>query len=162
VAPDTTTVATVVRLDQQACISCIGQVDPRLVARVEALCDRAATLASQAAALSMEAARLRAGAESTLRLLPCGRDSDLGGDAENWLRVLPVAERGPLSSRQAEVAELVAAGLTNKQIAKRLVVTERTVETHLERIFARLDIRSRAQLARWVAEHELVERSFGA
>src|SRR5262249_6674436 len=89
VAPDTTTVATVVRLDQQARISCIGQVDPRLAARVEALCDRAATLASQTAALSMEAARLRAEAESTLRLLPCGRDSGLGSDAENWLRVLP-------------------------------------------------------------------------
>jgi DNA-binding NarL/FixJ family response regulator len=124
-------------------------VDQRLVARVEALCTRAAALGAKAAALSHEAAQLCAAAESTLRLLP-----DASG---TYLRALPVDRRGPLSERQLEVAHLVAEGLSNRQIAERLVVTERTVETHLERIFARLEIQSRARLARWIAEREVLE-----
>jgi len=126
-----------------------GEVDPRLVAQMEALCARAAALASQAAALTHEAAQLRAAAESTLRLLP--------GANGKHLQAVPLAQGSPLSARQLEVADLVAAGLSNRQIGERLVVTERTVETHLERIFARLEIQSRAQLARWVTEHELLD-----
>jgi len=126
-----------------------GEVDPRLVAQMEALCARAAALASQAAALTHEAAQLRAAAESTLRLLP-------GANAKH-LQAVPLIQGSPLSPRQLEVADLVAAGLSNRQIGERLVVTERTVETHLERIFARLEIQSRAQLARWVTEQELLD-----
>jgi len=57
-----------------------------------------------------------------------------------------------LTERQREVAALVAQGLSNRQIAERLTITERTVETHLERAFARLDIGSRAELACMVGE----------
>ncbi|MBE1491913.1 DNA-binding CsgD family transcriptional regulator/uncharacterized membrane protein YgcG [Plantactinospora soyae] len=53
-----------------------------------------------------------------------------------------------LSSREREVAELVAQGLTNHQIAGQLVLSPRTVETHVTRIIAKLGIPSRAAVAR--------------
>jgi pimeloyl-ACP methyl ester carboxylesterase/DNA-binding CsgD family transcriptional regulator len=54
-----------------------------------------------------------------------------------------------LTSRQREVAAPVAGGLTNRQIAERLVITERSAESHVERIRDRLGFRSRAQIAAW-------------
>jgi DNA-binding NarL/FixJ family response regulator len=51
--------------------------------------------------------------------------------------------------RQREVAELVARGLTNREIAARLVIEERSAEGHVERIRDRLGFRSRAQIAAW-------------
>jgi pimeloyl-ACP methyl ester carboxylesterase len=54
-----------------------------------------------------------------------------------------------LTPRQNEVAALVAEGLTNREIAERLHITERSAESHLERIRLRLGFRSRAQLAAW-------------
>jgi DNA-binding CsgD family transcriptional regulator len=60
-----------------------------------------------------------------------------------------------LSDRQLEVARLVAQGLTNAQIAESLAISPRTVARHLDNIYARLDLRSRAGLTRWVVEHRL-------
>jgi len=54
-----------------------------------------------------------------------------------------------LTARQREVAELVALGLTNREIAERLVIEERSAEGHVERIRDRLGFRSRAQIAAW-------------
>ena len=54
-----------------------------------------------------------------------------------------------LTPRQREVAALVAEGLTNRQIAERLVITERSAESHVERIRDRLGFRSRSQIAAW-------------
>jgi DNA-binding CsgD family transcriptional regulator len=47
-----------------------------------------------------------------------------------------------------------ASGLTNRQIAQDLVLQESTVGNHLQRIYARLELKGRAQLAAWVAEHD--------
>lgn len=57
-----------------------------------------------------------------------------------------------LSARESEVAHLAASGLTNKVIAERLYVSERTVENHLYRVFAKLGIRSRDELAARLAD----------
>jgi len=54
-----------------------------------------------------------------------------------------------LTPRQAEVAALVADGLTNRELADRLGISERSAESHLERIRLRLGFRSRAQVAAW-------------
>jgi DNA-binding CsgD family transcriptional regulator len=59
-----------------------------------------------------------------------------------------------LTARQAEVAALVAEGLTNRQLAERLGITERSAESHLERIRLRLGFSSRAQLAVWYVAHQ--------
>lgn len=55
-----------------------------------------------------------------------------------------------LSPRELEVASLVAEGLTNQEIARRLFIAPRTAETHLENIRQKLGFRSRAQVATWV------------
>lgn len=65
----------------------------------------------------------------------------------------PRAQR--LTDREFEVAELVTDGLTNQAIATRLSVAPRTVETHVENIRRKLRVRSRAQIAAWVAAHPL-------
>ena len=54
---------------------------------------------------------------------------------------------------EREVAGLVASGLTNRQIAARLVVSERTVDAHVEHIRTKLGVRSRAQIAAWMVAH---------
>jgi len=59
-----------------------------------------------------------------------------------------------LTAREREVALLVSRGLTNREVADQLVVTQRTVETHLERIFAKLDIHSRTQLTYWISRQQ--------
>jgi len=57
---------------------------------------------------------------------------------------------GPLGKREAEVARLVAEGLSNKQIGARLFISERTVENHVHNILNKLGFNSRAQIASWV------------
>lgn len=52
-----------------------------------------------------------------------------------------------LTATEVEVARLVASGLSNREVAGRLVVSQSTVETHLTRIYAKLGVRSRTQLA---------------
>jgi len=54
---------------------------------------------------------------------------------------------GALSNREREVAELVAAGLTNRQIAERLFLSQKTIETHITRILTKLGITSRLAVA---------------
>jgi non-specific serine/threonine protein kinase len=57
-----------------------------------------------------------------------------------------------LTGRQLEVAELVAGGLSNKEIAGQLRVSVRTVEKHVDDSLRRLTLHSRAQLAAWLRD----------
>jgi predicted ATPase/DNA-binding CsgD family transcriptional regulator len=59
---------------------------------------------------------------------------------------------GRLSRREMEVAAMVAQGMTNRRIAEALVLAERTVEGHVERIRRKLGVRSRTQIAVWMVE----------
>jgi len=52
-----------------------------------------------------------------------------------------------LTAREREIGELVAGGLTNKEVAARLFVSVRTVEATLSRLYAKLGVRSRTELA---------------
>src|SRR5438132_1578573 len=87
--------------------------------------------------------------------------------AEALARPAPIADRRyveiagvKLTRRELEVAVMVAKGMSNRQIAARLVLTERTVEGHVENLLSKLHFHSRAAVAAWVvAQNELaVER----
>jgi ATP/maltotriose-dependent transcriptional regulator MalT len=58
---------------------------------------------------------------------------------------------GGLTRREREVAGLLAEGLSNKDIAGRLVISQRTVETHVDHVLGKLGLTSRGQVASWVA-----------
>lgn len=58
-----------------------------------------------------------------------------------------------LSNREAEVAELVTKGLSNKEVANQLFVTEKTVKFHLTNIYKKMNVKSRAQLIVWCLPH---------
>ncbi|MFD2416006.1 ATP-binding protein [Amycolatopsis pigmentata] len=62
---------------------------------------------------------------------------------------------GGLTRRELEIAEMVTEGLSNKQIAARLVITQRTVETHVENILTKLGFTSRAQIAAWLTKRKV-------
>jgi DNA-binding CsgD family transcriptional regulator len=59
------------------------------------------------------------------------------------------AEKCPLTARQREIAELIAQGLTNSQIAERIVISRGTVGNHIGHMLRRLGFHNRAQIAAW-------------
>jgi len=61
---------------------------------------------------------------------------------------------GGLTRRELEVARLLADGLTNADVARELVISERTAAHHVGSILSKLGLTSRAQVARWVLEHD--------
>jgi DNA-binding CsgD family transcriptional regulator len=67
----------------------------------------------------------------------------------------PVHRRhGPLSARELEIADLIAQGLTNGEIAQSLVISPRTVESHVDHIKAKLGFARRARIVAWALERE--------
>ena len=72
------------------------------------------------------------------------------------------SDAGPLSRREIEVAKLVAGGMTNREVGERLFISDRTAEGHLEKIRNKLGVRSRTEVAAWVAEQGLMEKKEGA
>jgi non-specific serine/threonine protein kinase len=66
-----------------------------------------------------------------------------------------------LSPREREVSALVARGLSNRDVAAALVVTEGSAANYVQRILTKLGFRSRAQIAVWAAQHGLAEQPDG-
>ena len=89
------------------------------------------------------AAGARLNREAALRLALGGPD-EVDVDADEHI------ETGPLSKREVEVAALIAEGLSNRQIAARLFIAERTVTTHVGNILNKLGFDSRVQIAGWM------------
>jgi predicted ATPase/DNA-binding NarL/FixJ family response regulator len=91
------------------------------------------------------------------------RDAFLGG-AKSQLPQLsrPTARQAAkqafagLTTRECEVAAQIAQGRSNREIGEQMVVSERTVEKHVENILAKLDFSSRAQIAAWAVEKALI------
>ena len=120
---------------------------PYEAARARVLLGRACALAGDEARARME---LDAAATAFARL---GADQDL-----RELRTVlePAPHRpGGLSAREVEVLALLAAGKTNRQIAAELVVSEHTVSRHVQNIFTKLQVSSRAAAAAFAVEHDL-------
>jgi pimeloyl-ACP methyl ester carboxylesterase/DNA-binding CsgD family transcriptional regulator len=109
--------------------------------------------------LGREVAALIPGA--TLIPLPGSSHLFYHGDWPTVLEALlgflgePAAAGPRLTGRELEVCGLVAEGLTNQAIARRLSVAPRTAEAHVENIRRKLQVHSRAQIAAWVTEHRL-------
>jgi predicted ATPase/DNA-binding CsgD family transcriptional regulator len=98
-------------------------------------------------------ARLSTGARLAMEEMLASALAEPGRGADSERR----EETGPakataLTRREQEVAGLVAAGLSNREIAERLVLSVRTAEAHVEHILTKLGFTSRAQIATWVAE----------
>jgi DNA-binding NarL/FixJ family response regulator len=66
---------------------------------------------------------------------------------------------GGLTIREREVAVLIAQGKSNREIADTLVVSERTVETHISSILSKLGFTSRTQIATWAIEKGLTHEN---
>lgn len=103
-------------------------------------------LAAEAAELGARVARRRGATRDAARLQARAASllDAVGRPTTVLLGAAP--ERGTLSRREREVATLAADGLTNRQIAEVLVLSERTVENHLYRVFAKLGVSSREEL----------------
>jgi ATP/maltotriose-dependent transcriptional regulator MalT len=117
---------------------------PYEVARARELIGRACSVLGddEAAGLELEAAR-----ELYERL---GAAPDLGRISA------PAGAKHGLSERELEVLRLVAAGKSNREIASTLVISEHTVARHLQNIYAKLRVSSRAAATAFAFEHELV------
>ncbi|WP_235498249.1 AAA family ATPase [Frankia sp. R43] len=85
-----------------------------------------------------------------------GGSAVVGGPAAAELVPDPGEEM--LSPREREVARLVAEGLTNRQIAARLVISERTAQNHVQHILTKLGFRARSQIAAWVVRNSRDEQ----
>lgn len=92
--------------------------------------------------------------------VPCqngrGQDSYRGKERDRSRRCSASAVKpanGRLTRREREVAGLVAQGLTNREIAKRLFISERTAEYHVEQIRNKLGFHARSQIAAWVGSN---------
>jgi DNA-binding CsgD family transcriptional regulator len=95
--------------------------------------------------LGMEASSAAAAASSARASEPV----PAGGSASD-------GQVGMLTPREREVAVLIALGRTSREIAEDLVITERTADTHADRIRAKLGLRSRAEIVAWALGQGLV------
>jgi len=78
--------------------------------------------------------------------------------AADALTAASLPASSPLSKREREISELVAAGMSNREIAAKLVLSERTVENHISSAFNKLGIGSRAALASYVTREQRTAR----
>jgi DNA-binding NarL/FixJ family response regulator len=124
---------------------------PYEVACVRVLLARAFRVLGDDEGMRLELDAARAVFQQLGALPDLARVDALGHDPE------PVAAHG-LSRRELQVLRLVAAGKSNKGIARELGLSEKTVERHLSNIFAKLDVASRAGATAYAYEHQLVEK----
>ncbi|WP_460788129.1 ATP-binding protein [Nocardioides maradonensis] len=103
-------------------------------------------------AFELAFSRGRAADTDAIIALALGESTPPSGEAT------PTAPAVSLTRRQQEVAEMVAAGMSNKDIAARLVISLRTAEGHVEGILTKLGFTSRAQIATWMSQQDAGER----
>ena len=83
-------------------------------------------------------------------------ESSISSGPVHGVPLRPHASAPTLSPRELEIVQLVAEDLTNAEIAERLIISPRTVTTHLDRIYTRLGINSRTALVRYAIEASLL------
>jgi predicted ATPase/DNA-binding CsgD family transcriptional regulator len=126
-----------------------ANVMPFLAPALAQAAESAATVLGPARFAAESDAGRQLGREAALKLAlgetPAAADAGSGPGAPG-----PPADLAPLGLREADVARLVAEGLTNKQIGTRLFISERTVDSHVRGILNKLGFSSRAQIAAWL------------
>ena len=115
------------------------------------------------AQLSSAELNLRRGPEGHRAALALSREAGLtatrlglrplAARAADLVDRLSTARATPLTAREREIAQLVADGRSNRQIADRLVLSERTVESHIRNALTKLDLSNRTELATWLLRH---------
>jgi two-component system, NarL family, response regulator NreC len=103
---------------------------------------------------------LRRASPETAIVLPPGRPA--GSRLVRAVRLAagdstPLRHGDELTARERDIIRLVALGHTSREIADRLVLSVRTVETHRARVQKRVRVSSRAELVRWALDHGLLE-----
>ena len=116
---------------------------------VESRCELASVLAGRGHA--GDAARARALAEDAARQAEALGMTPFATRSTALRERLDAAAAAPLTRREREVAQLVAGGLTNREIAARLHVSERTAQNHVQHILTKLDLPNRRRITAWVA-----------
>ena len=114
---------------------------------------------------SVAAARAALGDQAYAAAFRRGRQMSLAqalDDSEHTRRstrsgFMDAGGAGSLTSREEEIAGLLAQGLSNKAIAKSLVIAQRTAETHVANVLVKLGLTSRSQVAAWVAEQRGID-----
>jgi DNA-binding CsgD family transcriptional regulator len=85
---------------------------------------------------------------------------NLGVRVRHWsYEQRPVSGWASLTSTETQITELVALGLTNRQVASEMFISAHTVAFHLRQVFRKLHIRSRVELARLAVEREHAQHS---
>jgi non-specific serine/threonine protein kinase len=112
---------------------------------------------------SIDEASRMLGPEAASLALAQGRSLDFAGAASLAQSVAAKPshqEASPmgLTRRELEIAAMVAQGMSNRDMANRLVIAQRTVEGHVENIRSKLGFHSRTQIAAWAVERKLVAR----
>ena len=94
---------------------------------------------------------------AAFRRIGADRDADAAAELLRSLGVRAARASGQgadgLTRREAEVLELLAAGLSNPEIARRLFLSRKTVQHHVAHILAKLDVSTRAEAAAYAARH---------
>jgi signal transduction histidine kinase len=135
----------------------IAQAAPSVVNGPEHFADALVRMACTAVPITDAAGRVRGVVDLTCSaesfsplMLPLARRA--AAEIEQRLRLgegrLPMAGWSALSASERRVASLVAGGLTNREVARELLVRPRSVDSHLRNIFRKLDVHSRAGLIR--------------
>jgi DNA-binding CsgD family transcriptional regulator len=141
------------RADFQAALELFSRLGLALEA-AQARVALARALASYAPAAAVEEARH---ALETFERLGATRDADAAAVVLRELgapaRTFPKGH-GPLTKRETEVFSLLAEGRSNAEIAQRLYISRRTAEHHVARILAKLDLRSRAEVAAYALREQ--------
>jgi non-specific serine/threonine protein kinase len=132
----------------------------RLLGATEAACERNAIalepIARATYDVRVQRVRRQLGEASFASAWGEGRELDLDDALAMALAASGTHSGQPsrdlLSVRERDVARLIAAGLTNRQVGEQLVISERTVDRHVENIFKKLGCATRSQIAAWATE----------
>jgi non-specific serine/threonine protein kinase len=113
---------------------------------------------------AIQVARAKLTVRAANAALAAGRSLSLAQAVDEALGAAPcpdsqavMLQTVTLTRREREVAVLIARGLTNRQIAEHLVISERTVDNHVANILEKLGFSVRAQVAAWTVEHGLAK-----